>query len=376
MNAGTLTKVPVSLGQRSYDILVGHGALDRLGPMVAPMASLPRVHVIADEHVWRLHGDQARASLDAAKLSHALVSLPAGEAIKSFATLESVCETLLASGMERGDVIVAFGGGTVGDLAGFAAAILLRGIGFVQVPTSLLAQVDSSVGGKTAINSRAGKNLVGAFYQPRLVLADTGLLATLPRRELNAGYAEIVKYGLINDPDFFDWCCDNGAALLAGDADAQRHAVAQSCRAKAGIVGRDETEKGDRALLNLGHTFAHALERETGFSTSLLHGEAVALGIVLAFDLSVRLGLCPEADAARVRAHFRETGMPADLADPAFGLAGASPDRLVAHMAHDKKVSGGRITFILARGIGKAYVAHDTDLEQVRALLAAALNRE
>ncbi|MEK7245329.1 MAG: 3-dehydroquinate synthase family protein, partial [Pseudomonadota bacterium] len=267
------------------------------------------------------------------------------------------------------------GGGVIGDLTGFAAAVVLRGVNFIQVPTTLLAQVDSAVGGKTGINTRHGKNLVGAFHQPRLVLADVAALDTLPRRELLAGYAEIAKYGLIGDPGFFAWLEANGAAVIAGDRAARRHAVRTSCAAKAAVVAADETEKGERALLNLGHTFGHALEAETGFGEALLHGEAVAVGLALAFDFSARLGLSPPEDAARVRRHLVAIGLPAELAHlHRFGRKpGWTAERLMTHMGRDKKVAGGMLTFILARGIGQAFIRHDVDAAELGRFLAERL---
>jgi 3-dehydroquinate synthase len=293
--------------------------------------------------------------------------VPAGEASKSWGELERLLERLLALEVERSDHIVAFGGGMVGDLAGFAAAICKRGCNFVQVPTTLLAQVDSSVGGKTAINAGAGKNMVGAFHQPAAVLIDPSTLETLNPRQLRAGYAEVVKYGLIGDPAFFAWCEANGAALLGGDVEARTHAIETSVRAKAAIVGEDEREvKGRRALLNLGHTFGHAFEAEAGFSDRLLHGEAVAIGMVLAFRFSAERGLCTPEDAERVAAHLASVGL------PVRGEIG-TPASLVAHMAGDKKKSGGRVPFILARGIGEAFVDHSAELAEVEAFLSRAL---
>lgn len=360
----------VALGARSYDILIGANLIARAGERMKPILARPRVVVITDETVARLHLPTLLSSFDAAGIAHGRVVLPAGEATKDFAHLEQLIEELLAQRVERSTVLVALGGGVIGDIAGFAASIVLRGLDFVQVPTTLLAQVDSAVGGKTAINTRRGKNLVGAFHQPRLVLADTGALATLPQRELLAGYAEVVKYGLIDDAAFFAWLEENGAALIAGDAAVRRRAVAVSCAAKARIVARDERETGPRALLNLGHTFGHALEAEAGYGGAVLHGEAVAAGMALAFDLSVRLGLCPAEDAARVRRHLASVGLPTGTG--LLGAAGRDPDRLIAHMRQDKKVKDGRVTFILARGIGKAFIAHDVALDEVRRMLNAA----
>jgi 3-dehydroquinate synthase len=358
--------VDVALGARSYPIHIRTGLLGDAAAVLAPLARGGRLPLITDDHVAARHLETLRRGLPGIGVD-ALV-LPAGEATKDWAHLEQVVEHLLALGVERSDAVVALGGGVIGDLTGFACAILKRGCRFVQVPTTLLAQVDSSVGGKTAINARAGKNLVGAFHQPAAVLIDPAVLATLPRRELLAGYAEVVKYGLLGDADFFAWCQAHGPAALAGDAAALTHAIAHSCRAKAAIVARDERETGDiRALLNLGHTFGHALEAETGFGPALLHGEAVALGMVLAFRLSARLGLCPPADAGRVAAHLDAVGLPTRIA--ALGLQ-CPASRLVAHMQHDKKKSGGTLPFILARGIGQAFVARDVALPDVEALLA------
>ncbi|MEO0036446.1 MAG: hypothetical protein RLZZ501_2469, partial [Pseudomonadota bacterium] len=305
-------------------------------------------------------------SLFAAGIQPLHTVMPAGEPTKDFPHLEALLDAMLAARAERGTMVVALGGGVVGDLTGFAAAILLRGVDFVQIPTTLLAQVDSSVGGKTGINTRHGKNLVGAFHQPRLVLADTDLLDSLPRRQVLAGYAEVVKYGVIDDPEFFAWLEEHGPALVAGDAAARRHAVAVSCRAKARIVAADERESGQRALLNLGHTFGHALEAETGFSDALLHGEAVAIGMVLALRLSARLGLAPAADAERLARHLDAVGLPSAL--PA-GRAW-DPERLLEHMSGDKKVKDGAITFVLAPGIGHSFLSRDVANGEVLALLA------
>ncbi|HYB57077.1 MAG TPA: 3-dehydroquinate synthase [Alphaproteobacteria bacterium] len=363
--------IRVALGERSYDILVGERLIEDAGVLLAPVLARPRVVVVTDEHVAALHLDRLAASLDRAQVFHDEIVLPPGEATKDWAHLEAVLDRLLEGAIERTTTLVALGGGVIGDLTGFAASIVLRGIAYVQIPTTLLAQVDSAVGGKTAINTRHGKNLVGSFHQPRLVLADVGALATLPERELLAGYAEVAKYGLINDAEFFAWLERHGKALAAGDAEALHHAVARSCELKAAIVAADEREGGERALLNLGHTFGHALEAETGFGRELLHGEAVALGMVMAFELSVRLGYCPPADAARVRRHLAAMGLPTTL-DRRDGRRWDA-DRLVEHMARDKKVRDGRIAFVLARGIGEAFVARDVAPEAVRMLLDAAI---
>lgn len=362
--------IRVALGERSYDILVGQGLLASTASCLRTLPVPPRVPVVTDETVAALHLPTLTASLQTAGIEVQPVILPAGEPTKDFAHLQVLCERLLDLRLERGSLLLALGGGVIGDISGFAAGILLRGIDFVQLPTTLLAQVDSSVGGKTGINTPQGKNLVGVFHQPRLVLADVDVLATLDDRQRRAGYAEVVKYGLIDDAAFFAWLEVNGPGLLAGDPDLLRQAVAVSCRAKARVVEADEREAGRRALLNLGHTFGHALEAETGFSDALLHGEAVAIGMVLAFELSVRLGLTPAEDAQRLRRHLDACGLPTGLDHPA--LRRASPEALMAHMWSDKKVSSGRLTFILARGIGDAFVCRDVPLPAVNAVLAEA----
>jgi len=361
----------VELGARSYDILIGRGLLAAAGRHLKPLLKQPRVVVLTDETVAGLHLASLTRSLGDAGIACAPIVLPPGEQTKSFLHLEEIVDKLLEARIERSTILVALGGGVVGDLAGFAASIVLRGIDFVQIPTTLLAQVDSAVGGKTGIDTRWGKNLVGSFHQPRLVLADIDTLATLPCRQVLAGYAEIVKYGLIGDAAFFGWLEDHGSALRDGDEAARQHAVKRSCAAKAGIVAADERESGARALLNLGHTFAHALEAECGYSDELLHGEAVAIGLVMAFDLSARLGLCTPEDAARVERHLAAVGLPTEPT----AIAGRVWDveRLIDHMRRDKKVQGGRITFVLARGIGQAFVARDVDLKDVSGLLEQAL---
>lgn len=363
--------VRVALGARSYDVRIGPGLIDRAGVELAPLLRRKRVAILTEDRVAALHLPRLQASLDAAGIAHATHILPAGEGTKSWDGLRAATEFLLDERIERRDLVLAFGGGVVGDLAGFAAAILRRGVRFAQLPTTLLAQVDSSVGGKTGINTRHGKNLVGAFHQPSLVLADTAVLGTLPRRDLLAGYGEVVKYGLLGDAVFFDWLERNGPALAAGDATARQHAVLRSVQMKADIVERDETEEGDRALLNLGHTFCHALEAATGYSDRLLHGEGVAIGCALAFELSARLGLVSQETPSRVRAHLRAMGMKVDLAD----IPGDLPDAatLVRLMGQDKKVQDGRLRFILARGIGQAFVADDVPPDRVESLLAEAL---
>ena len=365
------TIIPVSLGARSYEILIGDGLLDEAGDRLAPLLARRFVVVVVDENVAAALGARLQAAFGRAGISAAFITIAPGEASKSFAGLERLCEALLAAGVERGDLIVAFGGGVVGDLTGFAAAILKRGCRFAQIPTTLLAQVDSSVGGKTAINASAGKNLVGAFHQPSLVIADVSTLATLPGRQMRSGYAEIVKYAALGDGAFFDWLEAHGDALLAGDRAAQADAVAQSCRMKARIVAADERETGERALLNLGHTFGHALEAGFGFSDRLTHGEAVAAGIGLAFDFSVAKGLCPAADAARIKAHLRSKGLPAGLRDIDGATALAAP-ALLNLMMQDKKNQNGLLTLILARRIGEAFVEKNADAAAVQDFLHAA----
>jgi 3-dehydroquinate synthase len=364
-------RIRVELAQRSYDIAIGAGALDALAEIKTLRPRLERVFVVTDETVERLHGAALRDVLARAGFKIETIVLPPGEATKSFAELERLCESLLAKRIERGDVIVAFGGGVIGDLAGFAAGIVLRGIDHVQVPTTLLAQVDSSVGGKTAIDSKHGKNLVGAFHQPRLVAADTALLDTLPRRERLAGYAEIVKYGLIGNLGFFAWLERAAAAVVDRAGPERTGAVTESCRAKARIVAADEREAGERALLNFGHTFGHAFEAECGFGDELRHGEAVALGMAMAFDLSAKLGLCDPAAAERVRRHFAAAGLPTSLKANTLAAREWPAERLVTHMQSDKKVRGGKLTFILARAIGEAFVVNDVTAEPVLATLRA-----
>ena len=361
--------VNVALADRSYPIHIAPGLLGAAAPVIGGFARSQRLVVVTDATVAALHLGTLAAGLPGINLE--TIVLPPGEATKDWQHLQLVVERLLELGVERNDAVVALGGGVIGDLVGFACAILRRGCRFVQVPTTLLSQVDSSVGGKTAINAGAGKNLVGAFHQPVAVLIDPTVLASLPRRELMAGYAEVLKYGLINDPAFFIWCEANGAAVLAGDATAQIHAIAHSCRAKAAVVAADERETGDiRALLNLGHTFGHAFEAETGFSGRLLHGEAVAMGMVQAFRLSARLGLCAAADAQRVASHLASLGFTVEPA--ALGL-GCTAARLVEHMRQDKKMNAGRLAFILARGIGHSFVSRDVELAEVEAFLAEQL---
>jgi 3-dehydroquinate synthase len=364
--------VRVDLPSRAYDVEIGPGLLAEAGRLIQPLLARPKVAIVADARVAEVHLETLEAALATAGIASAVLTLPPGESTKSWSHLQQTVEWLLTEKIERRDVVVALGGGVIGDLVGFAAAILRRGVRFVQVPTSLLAQVDSSVGGKTGINSPRGKNLVGAFHQPSLVLADTALLDTLPPRDFLAGYGEVVKYGLLGDARFFRWLEENGPALAAGDAAARVEAVRHSVAMKAAIVIRDETEQGDRALLNLGHTFGHALEAATGYSDRLLHGEAVAVGCALAFDLSARLGLCSQEDPSRVAAHLRAMGMKARLDDIPGGLPDAAG--LLELMGQDKKVVAGELRFILARGIGEAFVSADVPQEAVRALLEDALS--
>jgi 3-dehydroquinate synthase len=362
-----MTHVRVELGTRSYDILIRDGALADAAQILSPFATRGRLIVIADEQVAEHQLPHLLNAFSASEIAIEQIILPAGEGSKSWAQLEALTDQLLALGLERGEHIIALGGGVIGDLAGFAASIVKRGCGFIQIPTSLLAQVDSSVGGKTAINSRAGKNLVGAFHQPSLVIIDPGVLDSLPAREMRAGYAEVVKYGLIDDADFFGWCEQHGQDLLAGDRAAQITAITRSVTAKARIVGEDETERtGRRALLNLGHTFGHALEAETGFSAALLHGEAVAAGMALAFRYSVRRGHCDLSDADRVASHIAAAGLPDGLKAAGVKATGAA---LVAHMAHDKKMEGGTLPFLLAKGIGQTFLADDVELADVARFL-------
>lgn len=365
--------VQVGLGDRAYDIHIGPGLLAQSGALIGPMLRRKQVCVVTDENVAKLHLETLRAGLAAEGIAMEAMVLPAGESTKCWHYLQETVEWLLAQKVERNDLVVAFGGGVIGDLTGFAAAVLRRGVGFVQIPTSLLAQVDSSVGGKTGINSPAGKNLIGAFHQPKLVLADIDVLGTMTPRDFLAGYGEVVKYGLLGDSEFFDWLEAQGPALARGDMTARIAAVKRSCEMKAEIVMRDETEQGDRALLNLGHTFCHALEAATGYGDRLLHGEGVAVGCALAFELSARLGLCSQEAPSRVRQHLSEMGMKVDLRDIDGDLPDA--DGLLELMGQDKKVVNGQLRFILARGIGSAFVTADVPRDVVRELLAEELSR-
>ena len=365
--------VHVDLGSRSYDVVVGGGLLAGAAEHLKPLLRRPRVFVVTDETVAGLHLGPFTAAITAEGIAVESLALPAGEATKSWQGLTRAVEWLLDERVERKDIVVALGGGVIGDLVGFAAAVLRRGVRFVQIPTTLLAQVDSSVGGKTGINTRHGKNLVGAFHQPALVLADIDVLATLPERDFLAGYGEVAKYGLLGDGDFFEWLEVNGPALKAGDAALRARAVAHSVTMKARIVERDETEEGDRALLNLGHTFCHALEAATGYSSRLLHGEGVAVGLGLAADLSARLGLCAQELPSRIRAHLRAMGMKTDLGDIEGDLPGA--EALLDLMGQDKKVENGKLRFILLRAAGDSFITSDVPADVVLALLRDELKR-
>ncbi len=371
-SSSEIEKIRVDLGDRGYDIFIGDGLIAKAGKYISELHGDARCIIVTDDNVNELHGNTLRSSLTAAGLSSQTISVAPGEPSKGFATLETVVDGILAAGMERDDVLLAFGGGVVGDLAGFAAGIVRRGMGFIQIPTSLLAQVDSSVGGKTGINSPRGKNLVGLFNQPSLVLADTSVLDTLSDREMRAGYAEVAKYGLIDQPEFFDWLEENFEAVFAG-GEARRHAIAQSCRSKAAVVKADELENGSRALLNLGHTFGHALEASVAYdSNRLVHGEAVAIGMVMAHEFSNRLNHCGPEAAERVTVHLEKVGLPTQLDQ----IPGPKPtlDQLIDAIAQDKKVSRGALTFILTEGIGKSFVSKDVPVSQVRDYLQQKLN--
>jgi 3-dehydroquinate synthase len=363
--------VNVALGERSYDVVIGRGQLALLGAKVSMLRPGCKAAIVSDETVASHHLVTTEKALAAAGIAAvATVVVPPGESSKSFSMLERVCEALISARIERTDIVVALGGGVIGDLAGLAAALVRRGLAYVQIPTSLLAQVDSSVGGKTAIDSKHGKNLIGAFHQPLLVIADSALLDTLPARQFRAGYAEIVKYGLIGDAGFFAWLESNWREIFAGGA-AREHAIAVSCRMKAAIVARDERESGERALLNLGHTFGHALEAAAGFSDRLLHGEAIALGMALAFGFSAKRRLLPQSETERVKRHLAAVGLPIHLCS--VPGAPTNADRLMELIAQDKKVKRGKLTFILARGIGASFIASDIDATEVRAFLVEKL---
>jgi 3-dehydroquinate synthase len=378
LRSGEPIAVQVALGARAYDIIIGRGQLATLGARIKTLRPTAKCVIVTDATVAKRHLSAAEGALKSAGIESLAIVVPEGEGSKSYATFETVCEAILAASIERGDLVVALGGGVIGDLAGYAAASVRRGLDFVQVPTTLLAQVDSSVGGKTGINSRHGKNLVGAFHQPILVVADTGLLDTLPKRDLRAGYAEVAKFGLLGDAAFFSWLETNWQEMFSGwqssGSTAREHAIAVCCRGKAGVVARDERETGERALLNLGHTFGHALEAGAGFSGRLLHGEAVALGMSLAFEFSARKGLIGETDAARARSHLAAVGLPTQLNDVPGGVPGI--DTLMDLIAQDKKVKRGKLTFILVRGIGEAFVENDVSAAEVRSFLTDKLNQK
>jgi 3-dehydroquinate synthase len=354
--------VDVALGDRAYEIVIGRDVLSSLGPRVSALRPGARTAIVTDRTVAKHWLAKTEASLAEAGIASSHIIVEEGEGSKSYPVLEKVSEALISARIERADLVVALGGGVVGDLAGFAAAILRRGVDFVQVPTSLLAQVDSSVGGKTGINSPQGKNLLGAFHQPLLVVADTAVLDTLSPRQFRAGYAEVAKYGVLGDEGFFAWLEKNHSDIFSGTG-AREHAIATSCRAKAAIVARDERENGERALLNLGHTFGHALEAATGFSDRLFHGEGVSIGMVLAAEFSVRLGMIAEQDAVRVKKHLADVGLPTTLQEIAGFKQEGLPDAdaLMALMAQDKKVKRGRLTFILLNAIGRAVISSDVE---------------
>ncbi len=374
-SGGAARRVPVALGARSYDIVIGPGLLAQAGERIAAAAPGAKCAIVTDETVAGHHLPALESSLAATGLHAGTIVLPPGEATKSFSELARLSEALLELAIERGDLVVAFGGGVIGDLAGFAASILRRGVRVVQIPTTLLAQVDSSVGGKTGINTPQGKNLIGTFHQPSLVLADLDVLKTLDPRQFRAGYAEIVKYGLIRDARFFDWLERHAGDIFALSPDALGEAVERSCKAKAEIVAMDERESGMRALLNLGHTFGHALEGWSGYSDRLLHGEAVAIGMCLAFELSVELGLCGADALERVRGHLTAVGLPTRIEDIA-GEARPDAQRLLAYMAQDKKVAGGTLALVLARGIGEAFITRDVAADRLARFLAARLRHD
>ena len=372
MSETGLKKVNVSLPgsgspNLSYDIHIGAGLLRSCAPLLSPLLKRPFVAIVTDENVAQAHLENLTQTLDSAGISHVTKIMPPGEASKSFTGLETLVDWLLGNKVERQDMVIAFGGGVIGDLTGFAASTLRRGVRFTQIPTTLLAQVDSSVGGKTGINVHLGKNLVGTFHQPSLVLADLDVLQTLPDREFRAGYAEIVKYAAICDRPFFDWLESNLDALKNRDSQALGYAIAKSCQTKADIVAQDEKEHGTRALLNLGHTFAHAYENLTGYSDNLLHGEAVGLGMAQAARLSVDLGLCPETDAQALVNHLASAGLPISHTDLKGGPFEAT--NLVNAMAQDKKVSQGVMTFILMKAIGKVFITNDVSAKQITTFL-------
>lgn len=365
--APTLAKVQVALGERSYDILIGTNLIDSAGATLRNVLSNPRAAIITDKNVAALHLESLQMSLTEAGIEHSALVFPPGESSKSLATYGDLMSRLLDTRIQRDEALIALGGGVIGDLTGFAASTLRRGVDFIQIPTTLLSQVDSSVGGKTGINAPQGKNLIGAFYQPRMVLADISTLDSLPRREVLAGYAEVVKYGLLGDYAFFEWLEANGQKVIEGDTMARIYAVEQSVKAKARIVAKDEREGGVRALLNLGHTFGHALEAETGYGAHLNHGEAVAIGIMMAAELSAQLGFLDRQDCGRIRAHFKSVGLP--VAVPQIDGITWTAEKLLAHMRQDKKISGGKITLILMNAIGDAFSTKTIDESDILSLL-------
>ncbi len=369
--------ITVTVKDHSYDIHIGNGHLENAGEIIAPLLNRPRTVIITDENVATHQLPRLEESLIRATISFDTIILAPGEATKSFTQLERLLDQLLALRLERQDMIIAFGGGVIGDLVGFAASIYQRGIGFIQIPTTLLSQVDSSVGGKTGINSPQGKNLIGSFHQPQLVITDVSTLDSLPKRQLLSGYAEVVKYGLIGNREFFDWLEGGyGQKIITGNHAALTQAILISCRAKAAIVAEDEKEKGIRALLNLGHTFGHALEAETGYSDYLYHGEAVAIGMVMAFDLSVKLGHCAPQDADRLRQHLKDVSLPTCLSDHAHPISQIkmTADILFNHTLHDKKISGGKVTYVIASAIGKAFLSKDVNETDVKDIFQKALD--
>jgi len=357
----------VPMGERSYDIFIGDGAISHAGSLIKDILKAPRAIIVTDENIAPSWLEPLKTSLNYAGIKTREIILPPGEHTKSVTHLEQLLDNLLENNIDRKTTLIALGGGVIGDLTGFAAAVVMRGVDFVQVPTTLLSQVDSSVGGKTGIDTRFGKNLIGAFHQPRAVITDTSTLDTLPMRERLCGYAEVIKYGVINDRGFYDWLIENGQKVLDGNPAARREAVRRSCANKAEIVTADEREQGLRALLNLGHTFGHALEAQIGFEDKLKHGEAVAIGMMMALELSVRLAMASEIDRDRLRDHLKTVGLPVDLK----GLAGGNwtADALLDHMGRDKKTQDGKLTFILARAIGNSFVANDVDHDAVKGVL-------
>ena len=364
------TRVRVDLGERAYDIVIGVGLIEKAGELIRPLLARGRTVIVTDRNVADRHLDALEAALDAENIEYQSIILDPGEATKDFRHFEELSTLLLDGGIDRGDIVLALGGGVVGDLAGFAASVVRRGIRVVQLPTTLVAQVDSSVGGKTGINTAHGKNLIGSFHQPSLVIVDMDTLDTLPRRELLAGYAEVVKYGLLGDADFFAWLEANGKSVVEGSDEVRRIAITRACEAKAVIVAADERETGRRALLNLGHTFGHAIEAALGYDGAVLHGEAIALGMVLAVSLSAHLGRCGDREVERVRDHLAAVGLPTTPGE--LGIRGIDPAQLLEHMRQDKKVTGGRPSFVLLRAVGDAYVERDVAADAVRATLKAA----